>query len=267
MSPDLAFLLMLMLKMAVTAAFVVMASVITERVGPAIGALISTLPVSAGPGYVFLSLDHDAAFIAQAATASLVVNAATGVYALVYAALAQRANQAISIGGGLASWLALVLTIRATEWTLLGAVLANAVVYAICIPLGARFRHVKMPIVTRRWYDVPLRAAMVATLVATLVSVSGRVGASVSGIIATFPIVFTSLMLILHPRIGGRATAAVVAHGLWGLVGFGLALTALHLTAEPLGTPAALSLGLAVSVIWNVSTWAWGRARVAHRPA
>ena len=66
MPPELAFILTLVLRMAVTAAFVVSASVITERAGPVIGALVATLPISAGPSYVFLALDHDAAFIAEA---------------------------------------------------------------------------------------------------------------------------------------------------------------------------------------------------------
>ena len=67
MSPELAFLLTLGLRMAITAAFVVTASIVTERSGPVIGALIATLPISAGPSYVFLALDHDAAFIAEGA--------------------------------------------------------------------------------------------------------------------------------------------------------------------------------------------------------
>ena len=46
--------------MAITAAFVVTASFVTERSGPVIGALVATLPISAGPSYVFLSLDQDA---------------------------------------------------------------------------------------------------------------------------------------------------------------------------------------------------------------
>jgi hypothetical protein len=66
MPPDLAFILMLGFRMAITAAFVVTASVITERSGPVIGALVATLPISAGPSYVFLALDHDADFIAEA---------------------------------------------------------------------------------------------------------------------------------------------------------------------------------------------------------
>src|SRR3977135_1954881 len=82
MSPDLAFILTLPLGVAATGACVVSASVITERSGPVIGALVATLPISAGPSYVFLALDHDAAFIAQGALASLPINAVTVFLAL-----------------------------------------------------------------------------------------------------------------------------------------------------------------------------------------
>src|ERR671928_1291343 len=96
MSPDLTFLLTLGLRMAITAAFVVTASIVTERSGPVIGALIATLPISAGPSYVFLALDHDAAFIAEGALASLPINAATIFLALIYVVLAQRHGALLS---------------------------------------------------------------------------------------------------------------------------------------------------------------------------
>ena len=73
---------------------------------------------------------------------------------------------------------------------------------------------------SRRWYDMPLRAAMVACLVAVVVGTSARVGPSVTGLLAVFPIVLTSLMLIFQPRIGGPATAALLANTMWGLAGF-----------------------------------------------
>src|SRR5437588_13097459 len=104
MSPELAFILTLALRMAITAAFVVTASVITERSGPVIGALIATLPISAGPSYTFLALDHDAAFIAEGALASLPVNAATIYMGLTYAVLAQRFGMWISAGSAIAVW-------------------------------------------------------------------------------------------------------------------------------------------------------------------
>src|SRR5215203_6410237 len=96
MSPELAFVLTLALRMAFAAAFVVTASIITEKSGPVIGALIATLPISAGPSYVFLALDHDAAFIAEGALASLPINAATIWLALTYVVLAQRRSALVS---------------------------------------------------------------------------------------------------------------------------------------------------------------------------
>src|SRR6185436_1132887 len=98
MNFDLSFLLVLALRMAITAAFVIAASIITERSGPVIGALVATLPVSAGPSYLFLALDHDAAFIAQGALASLPMNAATILMCLVFVHLAQHRGLIASLG-------------------------------------------------------------------------------------------------------------------------------------------------------------------------
>jgi hypothetical protein len=264
MSPDLAFILILALRMAVTAAFVVSASVITERSGPVIGALVATLPVSAGPSYVFLAIDHDAAFIAEGALASLPINAATIFLGLTYVVLAQRRSALVSCSAAVAAWMALAGLTRVVHWTLAGGVIANAVTFAICLPLLRRYRNVKMPLITRRWYDIPLRASLVATLVATVVTLSDWVGPSVSGLIALFPVVFTSMMLILHPRIGGPPTAAVIANSGWGLMGLGIALAVLHVAALQFGSAMALSLALATCVGWNLGLWWNGRRKLAR---
>ena len=266
MSPELAFLLILLFHMAITAAFVVSASVITERSGPVIGALVATLPISAGPSYVFLALDHDAAFIAEGALASLPINAATICLALTYAALAQRFAFWVSAGAAIAVWLVLATVIRHFEWTLLAGVVVNVITFALCVPLMRPYMHVrKMPLITRRWYDIPLRAGLVATLVATVVTTSGWVGPRISGIMALFPIVFTSLMLILHPRIGGPPTAAVIANSAWGLMGLGLAIAVLHSAALKFGSAIGLSLALATCIGWNLTLW-WNGRRKAARP-
>lgn len=263
MSPELAFILSLGLRMAITAAFVIAASIITERSGPAIGALVASLPVSAGPSYIFLAIDHDAAFIAQGALASLPINAATIVLGVVYVVLAQRCPVIVSLGAAIVLWFLFAWAVRAFEWTLTAGIIANLISFAVCLPLVQRFRAARMPLITRRWYDIPLRAALVSTLVATVVTLSGWVGATVSGIIALFPVVFSSLMLILQPRIGGPATAAVIANGLWGLIGFGTAIVVLHAAALRFGSAPALSLALATCVTWNLGLWIHGRRQRA----
>ncbi|MDI1264552.1 MAG: hypothetical protein PS018_14965, partial [bacterium] len=138
MSPELAFLLTLGLRMAITAAFVVSASIVTERSGPVIGALIATLPISAGPSYVFLALDHDAAFIAEGALASLPINAATIFLGLTYVVLAQRHGALLSCASAVIVWLILAAIIRSVQWTLLSGLIVNVIAFGICVPLLAR---------------------------------------------------------------------------------------------------------------------------------
>src|SRR5512134_2761890 len=140
MSPDLAFWLALIVKMAVTAGFVVVATATAERAGAFVGALVATLPIAAGPAYVFVALDHDAGFIAASALSSLAINAMTAVFALTYATMAQRHGLGSSLLTGLLVWVALAALVRALDWTLAGAVLVNLLVIPSCVVLGRRFR-------------------------------------------------------------------------------------------------------------------------------
>jgi hypothetical protein len=249
----LTFWLPVAAKMAVTAAFVVGATRAAERAGPLIGAMVATLPVAAAPSYLFLSLEHGPSFIAASALGSLAANAANIIFCMVHARVAQRRGTFTSLLAALGVWTVLALAIRSLGLSLPLALLLNVAAVAVALPLADRFRHVEMPTMPRRWYDVPLRAGMVATLVAIVVTISSQVGPTLTGILAIFPIVLSSLILIFQPRVGGKATAAIIANGIVGLAGFALALAVFHLAAVPLGSAAAFGLWLLVSVAWNFS--------------
>ena len=252
MPPDLSFALTLVVKMAVTAGFVVAATVTAERAGPLVGGLVATLPLGAGPVYVFLALDHDAHFIAQSAVNSLAINAVNVIFALSYALLAQKRSLTVSLSLALLLWFALASIVHEIHWTLGMAALTNVVVLGTCIALARPLRHVRIPPVRTYWYDLALRASLVALLVGVTVSLSFRIGAAASGILAVFPIMLISIMLILHRRAGGPPTAAVMANAVLGLVGFAVACVVLRFTAEPLGSAMGLSLALATSVGWGL---------------
>jgi hypothetical protein len=125
------------------------------------------------------------------------------------------------------------------------------------------FRHTRMPRQQPRWSDYALRALMVAVLVGIVVTFSFRNGSFGSGLLAVFPVVLTSIILILHRRAGGKPTAAVLANTPLGLLGFGIACMVLHLAAEPLGAVAGLSLALATSIGWSLAVLAARRHGVA----
>jgi len=255
MSATLPFWLTLAVKMAITASFVVAASFIAQRSGALVGGLVATLPISAGPVYVFLALDYDAAFISQSALASIVINGVTAIFSLTYAALAQRRGMLVSLGGALAVWFTLGYAVSIPQWSVVTALLFCAVVYPPCFLLSHTYRHAPMPPSIRRWYDLPLRSGAVATLVALVVVFSPWLGTFGSGMFAVFPIALSSLIVILHPRVGARATAAVIANTISGLSGFAVALAVLHLTAEPLGVWTAFAITLAMSFGWNLTVY------------
>jgi hypothetical protein len=255
MSPELVFWFALTTKMAVTALFVSVATIIAERLGAAVGALVATLPVSAGPVYVFLALDHDATFISASAVASLALNTATAIFITVYVLIAQRRSLWISLSLATTVWLGATLALVPVHWTGPSAFVLNLVVFALCAWIVRPFSRATMPPTIRPWYDLLVRAGMVALLVGAVVTLSFRIGPTGSGVLAVFPVIYTSIMLILHRRVGGPATAAVLANAILGLAGFGAALLTLHLTAVPLGSALALTVALGVSVAWNAGLY------------
>jgi len=136
---------------------------------------------------------------------------------------------------------------------LLSACFMNVVVLASCLALVHPLRHVTMPPVRTRWYDLALRALMVATLVGLTVGLSFRIGSTGSGVLAVFPVVLINVMLILHSRVGGKPAAAVLANAPLGLVGFAFACMVLHFAAALLALPVALSLALVTSIGWSLT--------------
>ena len=261
----------LLLKIVMTATIVVAASVVVERSGPFIGALIASLPTAGGAAMIILAWEHPPAFIAQSAVGSMIANAACAVFALTYAALAQRRSLALSLGTAFLAWLAAAFLSRLVEWNATTATLLNAVVYPIAIVAGHRFRaEGAVRRVTLTAGDLAWRAGVVTLCVIVVTAASSSIGSYFSGVFAFFPVAMGSFFVILHPRIGGPAAASVAGHVLTPLVGLGLGLLAVHLLAEPIGVWWSYAAGLSVGIGWNVMLWLLNqrrRARISASPS
>ena len=257
---DAAIWLEFALKMTLTAALVVAASVVAARSGPFIGALVAALPTAAGAAYVILAIEHPPSFIAAGAVGSIAANAAVGVFALAYAALAQRYGVLISLGGSLLLWLACAAAMQPVHWTLAGALALNAVAFAMMLPAGARYRTDTMVKVVTQPSDIAWRALAVAVCVALVTAASHSIGSFASGMFAVFPVVISSLLVILHMRLGGPAAASVAAHVHAPLIGLSLGFVAVTALAEPAGVWWAFLAGLAVCLAWNGALWFWRKS-------
>jgi uncharacterized membrane protein (GlpM family) len=253
----------LLLKIAMTAGIVVAASVVVERSGPFIGALIASLPTAGGAALIILAWEHPPQFIAAGVVGSLIANAACALFALSYAALAQRRSLPVSLGGALLVWLGAVFLARLVDWTALTAALLNAVIYPLAILAGTRFRvEGAVKRVTLTGTDLAWRVGVVTLCVITVTAASSTIGSYFSGVFAFFPIAMSSFFIILQPRIGGPAAASVAAHVQAPLIGLGLGLLAVHLLAVPLGVWWSYLVGLSVCIGWNALLWAARQRRM-----
>lgn len=250
-------------RAVLTALLVLSASVLANRLGPFWGGLVASLPVSAGPTYVFLALDHDPGFIATSALASAATNAATGAFLIVYGVLTRR-GLLVSLGTAAATWLAAAVGIAHVAWTPATALLLNMVVSGVgCVVLPATSHAAPRAPgeADRARSDQIVRAVVVALFVSAVVFGSRWLDPAVTGIVALFPVTFLSLFVLVHPRQGAAACTAMAASSLRAMFGFGLMLLVLHLAIAPLGVGAALSIALLTALAWSGGLLLWAERR------
>ena len=239
-----------------TALLVVSASAVAETLGPFWGALIASLPVSTGPAYVFLAMQHGAEFVADSALSSFAANAANGLFLIAYGVLARSASPWRSLGGAIVVWLAASLAAQQVAWTPFTAFLLNLATYGVgFVVLGVARSAQSGPATParRRWFELPARAVAVAVFVSLLVAVSTALGPGITGIAAVFPISLISLFVIVRPRIGGPASSQLAANALRSMLGFGMMLLVLHLAIRPWGTVAAFAAALLAWASWSAA--------------
>ena len=257
------FWLALLLRATVSALVVVAATVAAEASGPFWGGLIVSLPIGAGPAYAMLALQHDASFIAASALGSFAVNAATFVFLTALALLVPRARWPSALAAALLAWAIAVALIRQVQWDVGGAVLLNLAVVLASLILTrkaggeAATRRGPLP---RRWFELPVRAVMVGSVVGGVVTGSRALGPQLTGMATVFPVAFTSFALLVLPRVDGATGAAIMVSAIRAMPGFGLALLTLHLAAEPLGVWAALIVALLPSLVWSAMLL-WARTK------
>jgi hypothetical protein len=250
------FLSALLLKIAMTTGIVVTASLIVERSGPFIGAMIASLPTAGGAALIILALEHPPAFVVASTIGTIVANAACALFALAYAILAQRRSLPVALGGAYAVWFAIAFLSRQFDWTVTTALLFSAIVFPITIAASARFRvAVAVRPVTLSGIDLAWRATVVTTCVILVTAASHSIGPYFSGVFTFFPVAMGSFFIILHSRVGGPAAASVGAHIQTPLIGLTLGVVFVHLFAETIGIWWSYLFGLAVVVGWNAILW------------
>jgi uncharacterized membrane protein (GlpM family) len=261
------YVLILLLKAALAAGIVVVATIAVERAGPFWGALIAALPIAATPAYVVIALEHPPEFVVESLLGSLSSNAAVFVLLTALSLLATRLNKTRAFLTTMLIWLVTVLAIQRFEWSAASAFFLNLAVCAagIAITHTRVSRNVTIVRDKLQTWEILLRAGLVASLIAAISLIGEVIGPTATGLLAVFPVVYTSMSIILLMRHGGEATAAMMANSFVPLMGFTIAVLTAHLASAAYGVWPGLAIGLATSFVCSalLGTWRHFSVRVA----
>lgn len=203
---------MLALKLTLVPFFLLSVSMSGKWWGPSIAGWLAGLPVVAGPILYLLVLEHGPGFGARAATLSLSAVLASEAFNFAYAWICRRRSWPIALAAALGTWFVAACLL---------SLLPVSPVWAVCVALTAvLFGQSFLPRSSAVAAGAPLRHAdlagrMLAGAVLTLIvtAVSGRVGATWSGLLAVFPLLASVLSVSSH-RAHGPAFVVSLLRGM-----------------------------------------------------
>jgi len=243
---------MLILKLLLAPALVAASSVAGRRWGPSLVGTLVALPIVAGPILFITYLEHGQAFVARAASASLLGLVSLALFAVVFALLSRApitGHWAVTL---VLAWLVCLLADLALSQ------LSVPPLVALCLSATATACGAKALAWVESgtgtgglstaspppWWDLLARAATTALLVTVVTTAAVYLGPDLTGVLAPFPI-GTSVVAAFALAQGGAAVATAtlrgVLRGLWGFAAFCFLVAVL---AEPLGGRPAFGIAV-----------------------
>jgi hypothetical protein len=209
----------LALKLVLTPLLILVISLASRRWGEAVGGWLVGLPVTSGPVAFFLVLDQGVAFAEQAALGSLAGTVAQACFCIAYFHIATLAAWPLAFTLATLAFAVAATTLRiaaipALPLYLMALVALSAGLY-LCPRGRARAKAAILPL-----WDIPARMLVATSLVVGITTLATTLGATLSGLLSTFPVFATVLTVFAHRSLGATAARQVLRGLLLGLYCF-----------------------------------------------
>ncbi|MBP4051053.1 hypothetical protein J9978_16345 [Chromobacterium violaceum] len=251
---------MLLLKLLLVPALIWLITAAARKWGPSVAGALAGFPVITGSILLILTLEQGPDFARQAALASALGAAANVVFGIAYSWAALRWRWPPCLTLGVAGYaLAVAASRQAAAMPWLAAWLALAF-----LPLAGRLFPSPPAVAPRgapREAGMAPRIAAGALLVLIITSVSDRLGPSLSGVLAVFPVLASVLGVFTHASAGPAAAIRLLrgmVRGFYAFIAFCLALAA---TLDALRPASAFLLALSLAVLVQLAGMWLGRHR------
>jgi hypothetical protein len=228
------------------------ATLAARRWSVRLGGLVSAFPAIVGPVLLIGAREHGPAFAARSASGTLLGLVALSGFAVAYGRTARRAGWAASLAAGWAAAAAVALVAGAVGAGLLVAL--AAAVSSLLLAHRALPAPAAGPAAARvpRW-DLPVRMALTAILVAALAAAADRLGPVVGGILAALPVLASVLAVFTHEQRGAAALVDLLRGMLSGMAGFVAFCAIVGALVGPAGVAVAFALATLGAVAAQVT--------------
>ena len=251
-------MLSVVLSFAITALWVTVATVIAERWGTKVGAVVTTLPSSAVVAFWFIAVEQGAGFASRAA---VVIPAEMGINVVflgLFVALSRR-GLPVALAGALGGWTALSALLFLSDigdlllsWLLFLAMIAGVTAW---LRVSHRFSQQPGKVLTYTPGELAFRGLFAGLMISVSVVGAAIAGAVVAGILSVFPAIFTSTMVILYLRQGREFTGAVGTIMVVSSTNVVVYTSVVHYAYPEVGVAVGTIAALAVSYLWSAGMY------------
>lgn len=248
-------MLSVVLSFILTAVWVTIATVVTERMGTKVGAVVITLPSSAVVAFYFIAIEQGPEFAAQAA---VVVPAEMGINVVflgLFVAMSGR-GLPVALAASLGGWTVLSAFLYIADigdlwisWSVFLALIAGTTVwlrssYSFSQQPG---KHIQYTV-----GELAFRGLFAGLMISLSVLGAAVGGPVVAGILSVFPAIFTSTMVILYLRRGREFTGAVGTIMVVSSTNVVVYTTVIHFAYPEVGLAWGTAVALAISYAWSL---------------
>ncbi len=202
-----------------------------ERLGTNIGGIIGGLPSTIVVTLLFIGLAGSPTVAAEATSIVPLIVGFNGAFLICFAVLARR-GLFLSLIGALSLWF--ILSLAALQLHLTNFIFTSSVFLALLL-FGYYILHnrLQVPVYKRKRIALGRRQLLIRALfsgwiIATAVYLSEVVGPAIGGVLAVFPAVFISTLLIAHrsqgPDFARALTKPLLISGMVNVVAYAIAV-------------------------------------------
>ena len=250
MDADSLFIVKVISSFIVGGGYIALVTRVSEVLGAKLGAVITATPTTALIGMIFLALSGNESDLASASP-GIIVGLGAGITLIVcYVHLHKILGTLTALLTSIIIWFVFVFLMGQLDITTTAStVVLFLIVYAISVFALREIPEHKAEKKVVTINMLLMRALFAGTVIASAQIAARIVGPFWGGIATSFPAMFISTIVILEREQSHHFTASIIKHlplGIFSILAFAITL---GITAEKIGSAAAILVSFAVSLL------------------